>query len=114
MKIFISQPMNGLSEEEIEVRKNNAIFTLAYQRYIRKMMYFDNDDYTEPDEFINSYIKDAPEGYTDIEYISDSIRLIKDADFIIFAHGWQNSKACQIEYEVWKAYKDPKQMWFEN
>lgn len=85
-KLFISQPMNGKSEEEILVVRKNAIESA-------KVMF--NEDV----EVIESYFKDynPDKGCVPLKYLSKSLELLADADVAYFARGWEQARGCRIE-----------------
>lgn len=78
MKIFISQPMKGLSEKEIKSNREKAI---------KKIKSLYGDDV----EIIDSYIDD--EG-TPLWCLGKSIELLSTADVAYFLKGWNT----RIEY----------------
>ena len=89
--LFISQPMNGLTNEEIlETRKKAT-------EYISSI-YPDNEIV-----LIGSY---KPQPTTDYNAVSavnllgNAISMMAGANIIYFVPGWQKSKGCQIENEV--------------
>ena len=82
MKIFISQPMKGLSEEEIRHNREKAI---------KKIKSLYGDDV----EIIDSYIDD--EG-THLWCLGKSIELLSTADVAYFLKGWNTARGCRIEY----------------
>ena len=82
MKIFISQPMKGLSEKEIKSNRENAI---------KKIKSLYGDDV----EIIDSYIDD--EG-TPLWCLGKSIELLSTADVAYFLKGWNTARGCRIEY----------------
>ena len=93
MKVFISQPMNGKTEEEIlEVRK----------KICEKFHISD-------DELIESYIKHVPDFVSNerVWSLGDSISMMATADMIIFAPEWENAYGCLIEHEVCHKYMIP-------
>lgn len=93
-KLFISQPMNGLTSEEIlkarEEIKANAEHIIG-----------------EPVELIDSFIKDYP-GETDkavpVWYLGKSIQFLSQADIAYFGGNWQKARGCKIEYYVAQVY----------
>ena len=94
-KLFISQPMNGLTAEEIlkarEEIKNSAEKTIG-----------------EKLELINSFIEDSPEEIiksTPVWYLGKSIQFLSQADFAYFGGNWRNARGCKIEYEIANAYE---------
>ena len=82
MKIFISQPMKGLSEKEIKSDREKAI---------KKIKSLYGDDV----EIIDSYIDD--EG-TPLWCLGKSIELLSTADVAYFLKGWNTARGCRIEY----------------
>ena len=82
MKIFISQPMKGLSEKEIKSNRETAI---------KKIKSLYGDDV----EIIDSYIDD--EG-TPLWCLGKSIELLSTADVAYFLKGWNTARGCRIEY----------------
>ena len=93
-KLFISQPMKGLTDEEIlkarEEIRARAEHTIG-----------------EPVELIDSFIKDYPGEINKsipVWYLGKSIQLLSQADIVYFAGDWRNARGCKIEYEVANAY----------
>lgn len=82
MKIFISQPMKDLSEEEIKSNREKAI---------KKIKSLYGDDV----EIIDSYIDG--EG-TPLWCLGKSIELLSTADVAYFLKGWNIARGCRIEY----------------
>lgn len=85
LKVFISQPMNGRSEQEIKEERAQIVSRLT-------------DRYGEI-EVIDSYFEDYnPEtGCVPMKYLAKSIELLADADIAYFAYGWEESRGCRIE-----------------
>ena len=88
-KIFISHPMNGLSDEEIIQARDAAIESA-------KSMYGDI-------EIIDSYFADHIGGKP-LQYLGKSLMMLAEADCAIFTHGWENARGCRIEHECAKEY----------
>ena len=93
-KLFISQPMRGLTDEEIlkvrEEIKNRAEKTIG-----------------ETLELINSFIEDYPEEnnkFISVWYLGKSIQFLSQADIAYFGGNWRNARGCKIEYEIANAY----------
>ena len=93
-KIFISQPMMGLTDEEIlnkrqEIRKNA-------EKVIK-----------EPVELIDSFIEDYPgeiNKHIPVFYLGKSIQFLSQADVAYFGGDWRNARGCKIENEIAKQY----------
>lgn len=86
MKVFISQPMSGLTDDEILSKRNKI------KKFLEEVYNW---------EVIDSYIEE--EG-NPVYLLGKSIELLSQADRIFMVKGWQNSRGCKIEYEVAKAY----------
>ena len=83
-KIFISQPMNGKTTEEIENERNYIIGRLRENECV---------------EIIDSFFKDKPYEASPLWYLGESIKLMSEADVVFFCDGWQTSRGCQIEHD---------------
>lgn len=85
-KLFISQPMNGKTEEEILAVRKKAIESA-------KVML--NEDV----EVIESYFEDynPDKGCVPLKYLAKSLELLADADVAYFAKGWESARGCRIE-----------------
>ena len=92
LKVFISQPMRDLTEEEILKERENLIEKA-------KELYGDNL------EVIDSYFEDVPDDAKPLWYLGKSLELLSNADIAIFAHGWENYRGCRIEHTCAKEYK---------
>ena len=82
MKIFISQPMNDLSEEEVRNTR------LTIEKKIKQL--FGNVD------IINSFYLER--GLKPLFNLGRSIQLLSEADIAYFATGWSKARGCRIEY----------------
>lgn len=85
-KLFISQPMNGKSDEEILKEREIAI------EEARKFL-------KEDVEVIDTFYTDLPEDAKPLEYIARSIGDLAKADIAFFAKGWEEKRGCRIEKE---------------
>lgn len=83
-KIFISQPMNGKTTEEIENERNYIIERLRENESV---------------EIIDSFFKDKPYEASPLWYLGESIKLMSEADAVFFCNGWQTARGCQIEHD---------------
>ena len=83
-KIFISQPMNGKTNEEIEDERNYIIDKLRENESV---------------EIIDSFFKDKPYEASPLWYLGESVKLMSEADVVFFCNGWQTARGCQIEHD---------------
>ena len=93
-KIFISQPMRGLTDEEI-LNKRQEIRENA-EKVIK-----------EPVELIDSFIEDYPgeiNKHIPVFYLGKSIQFLSQADIAYFGGDWRNARGCKIEHEIAKQY----------
>ena len=88
MKLFISQPMRGLTDEQI----------LKAREEIRIRV---EKEIGEKIELIDSFLKDfVPNGNTPISYLGKSISLLAKADIVYFGGDWITARGCKIEHEI--------------
>lgn len=85
MKIMISQPMRGKTNEQIRQERAELVKELEEQGH----------------EVIDTIFENAPtDEDTAIYMLSQSIRYIGKVDAVVFMPGWENARGCRIEYEV--------------
>ncbi len=84
INLFISQPMMGKSEKEINKVREAAI------EEVKNM-------FDEEVNVIDSFIKNAPDDAKPLWYLGQSILLMSKADVVYFAKGWRESRGCIIE-----------------
>ena len=94
IKAFISQPMKGLSNEQIFKARTEAF------RGIRKKLGPDSPVYV-----IGSLYDDGVVGPSGVKnpslwYLGETIKMMADADAAYFSDGWKNARECIIEHEV--------------
>jgi len=96
LKVFISLPMNGLSDDEIKINIEKAKNELIKKYEGQYELYF-----------INSYIS------TDLQYfvkhpgafyLGKSIEMMADADLVYFCKGWDHARGCKLEHDIAYAY----------
>lgn len=88
MKIFISQPMNDKTNEEI-LNERNRVFNL-FRLIVPSSLEV---------EVIDSFFKDAPHDAKPLWYIGEAIKLMADADVVYFCKDWHKYRGCTIEHE---------------
>ena len=86
MKIFLSQPMNGKTDEQIRIERDNA---KEYLKYL----------FRESIEIIDS-VFDLDEGTHPLVYLGKSIEKMAEADIVCFMNGWDESRGCVIEHDA--------------
>ncbi len=98
MKIMISQPMRGKTNEQIRKEREQLVKKLK----------------SEGHEVIDTIInEESPKDINEaIYYLSKSIEFIGKVDAIYFMKGWEKARGCKIEHEV--AVEYGKQVFYEN
>lgn len=86
LKIMISQPMKGKSEEQIRNEREELVKELESKGH--KVI---------DTIFAEETPKDCD---TAIYYLSKSIEAMSKVDAIIFMPGWENARGCKIEHEI--------------
>ena len=84
MKLFISQPMRGKTDEEILATRQKAI--ASAERHLGEKV-----------EVIDSFFQNAPVDASPLWYLAKSIELLAAADVAYFAKGWEEARGCRIE-----------------
>ena len=84
-KIFISQPMNGKTDAQIQAKRKEV--TMILKNYFEENI-----------EVIDSIITDAPKNAHRLWYLGKSLELLSDADVAVFAKGWEKYRGCRIEH----------------
>lgn len=83
--IFISQPMGGRSDDEINAERRRVI-ELARQQF---------GDVDVLETFFSNFGPAAKP----LDYLARSIEFLAKADVAIFAPGWQAARGCRIEHQ---------------
>ena len=86
MKVFISQPMNGKTDEEIRTEREVAI---------AKVKSAQPDSPVEIlDTFFTDYNGNA------VQFLGKSIMKLGEADVAVFAPGWEDARGCRNEQRI--------------
>lgn len=83
-KVFISQPMNGRSDEEIFAEREKA------EQAVIAL-------HGEEVEFINSFFQGAPYEASPLWFLGASLQELSKADIAYFCGGWEHARGCRIE-----------------
>lgn len=89
-KVFISQPMNGMTDDEIMRERERAI-RAAHKAFGEV-------------EVLDSFLEDVPEDATPLWYLGQSILVLAQADVAYFTSGWETARGCLIEHECAARY----------
>lgn len=85
MKLMISQPMKGKSNEQIREERAELVKRLQEEGHEVVDTVFEN---APADEDISIYM------------LSQSIRYIGKVDGLVFMPGWEKARGCKIEHQV--------------
>lgn len=90
MKVMISLPMDGVSDEEIKQQMTDIRVQFEAAGH----------------EVVNSLLDLRIDGYKNVPllYLGASIQIISDVDAVYFAPGWDKARGCKIERQVCEAY----------
>lgn len=94
MKIFISQPMNGLTHDEIII-KRRKIVDKCYKKYGNNVT------------FLSSYFQGVLIEHPPLYWLSKSLELLAEADLAVFTGNWRDHRGCRIEHMCAKEYGIP-------
>lgn len=97
-KAMLSQPMNGLTDEEIEKTRNKAIRHLDRLGYKVVNTLFTDDWYSE------SSMKDRGVVNIPLCYLAKSLENMSLCSVAYFCDGWEDYRGCRIEHDVAEEY----------
>lgn len=86
MRVMISQPMRGKTNEQIKQEREELVRQLEEQGY----------------EVVDTvFAEESPKDCdTALFYLSKSIETIGKVDGLVFMSGWENARGCRIEHQV--------------
>lgn len=90
MKVMISQPMRGRSEEEIKNERKRVTDKLESLGW----------------EVVDTLFKESPEKNCNVPvyYLAKSIDAISKVNAVLFMNGWEKARGCKIEHEICLQY----------
>lgn len=97
VRLFISQPMRGKSDEEIESEREDLIA-------IAKAVYAGRGEVEVIDSFFKGGLDVPASTKAPLYYLSKSLELLATADVAIFAEDWREARGCRIEHECADGY----------
>jgi hypothetical protein len=93
-KIMISQPMNGLTEEQI-INAQNKFLEYAKKENLEAINTYFKDEWYSQDSMSLRGIVQIP-----VCFLAKSIENMSLCHKVYFAKGWENARGCKIEHEV--------------
>ena len=97
-KAMISQPMNGLTDEEIEKTREKAI------RHLDRLGYKVVSTLFKDGWYNNSAMKDRGVMNIPVYYLARSLESMSFCDAVYFCDGWEDARGCRIEHDVAEEY----------
>lgn len=97
-KAMFSQPMNGLTDEEIIKTREKAVAYLESKGYEVVNTFF-TDEWYSKEKMLERGIVNIP-----MCFMAKSIENMCMCHVAYFAKGWEKARGCRIEHEVAKAY----------
>lgn len=104
-KVFISLPMRGLTLDQVKYNYEQAKMEISNMSLKGKDgAIVDTDDLY----FFDNIQEDLnPETARSLDYLSNDVRMLGDADLVYFVSGWEKSRGCNIEYQICKDWDIP-------
>lgn len=99
MKVMISQPMNGKSNEQIIKERVKIV------EFLKNHLW----------EIVDTvFEEDAQFGCNaGVYYLAKSIEAMSKVDAVMFMNGWHKARGCQIEHEICLKYNIPTMYEYE-
>lgn len=95
MKVFISQPMRGKTDEEILAVRKSVIAGIK-------------SDFTdETIEIVDSFFEGTPADAKPLWFLGKAIEKLSTADIAVFVEGYEEARGCRIERECAYEYDIP-------
>ena len=89
---FISQPMRGLTIEQITAAREKAVKYFTEHGYEVLETYF-------ADRFEMSDSPNKP-----LLYLGESIKYLANASIAYFCNGWEDARGCRVEWQAAQEY----------
>lgn len=97
-KAMLSQPMNGLTDEQIVATRNKAVAALEAQGYEIINTLF-TDEWYNPENMEARGVVQIP-----LCFLAKSLENMSLCHSAYFCKGWENARGCKIEHEAAVAY----------
>lgn len=97
-KAMLSQPMNGLTEEEIVATRERAITKLEALGYEVVNTYFTDEWYSEESMDARGVVQKP------LCFLAKSLENMSKCHAAYFCKGWENARGCKIEHDAAVAY----------
>lgn len=104
INVFISQPMKDKTREEIIKERYKTIAWIYEDLAKATHTLKDVDKVNIIDSYFgdNEDVKNAP-----VWCLGEAIKLMSNADYVVFCNGWKDARGCRIERTVANEYGIP-------
>lgn len=92
MKVFISQLMNGISDEDIIAERDRVLEILKEQ-------YPD-----EEIEVLKSFVPRSVDKAKPLYCVGNALKFLSEADLAVFGVNWNQCRGCRVEHLCCKEY----------
>ena len=101
MNVFISQPMVGLTNDELK-KYRSKVLDMIQRRYLTEYL-------TEKIRFItNPLIANLPHDDNSIVwYLGKSLECIASANLVFFSKDWESDYICSLQHAICRYYRIP-------
>ena len=96
MKVFISSPMRGYTEEEILAARKRIEDDLRSR--------FKEEEITIIDSYFPEFDASRAEINIGVYFLGRSILKLSEADLVVFDKDWEKARGCRIEHTIAQAY----------
>ena len=98
LKAMISQPMGGLTDDDIVRTRDRAVMHLEQLGYSTVNTLFTDEWYSQ-EQMEARGVRQIP-----LCFLAKSLENMSLCDVAYFCKGWENARGCRIEHEAAKAY----------
>ena len=91
---MISQPMNGLTEDQIHETRNKFLQFAKKENLEVVNTYFKDEWYSQDSMSLRGVVR------MPVCFLAMSLEKMSQCNIVYFAKGWENARGCKIEHEV--------------
>ena len=102
MNIFLSQPMSGLTDDQIRYNRNLGINRLA--QYMRNIPSHWPQEWKNPDNWHVLANMNFEQLSHPLMYLGKDIAMMADAQLLFAIKGWEKARGCRVELKVAEEY----------
>lgn len=95
---MISQPMNGLTDEQIEATRKKAQEKLGEMGYVVVNTLF-SEEWTSRENMVANGVVQIP-----VKFLAKSLEKMSLCHAVYFCKGWENARGCKFEHAIAGAY----------